>query len=243
MENRIIESKLNERTLDPKKIERPVEKQPTEARYMKRPISPAAIMDRTREHYIPIRPRADSAPPTRSYPRRNGDLIPRPGSADFLSPVKRHRRKKSSISDDTLPQGVRPSKAPIHFPYSQLELLQSAAKLRSETFDVLNAKDVEGLSRELSQLETRCQYLRETHRSLRAGRRTLHTRMLTYLRSARSAVFSRENLLKQEEALAELDAAIDDWESKLEKVCQFNLTLVASWLLTRLKGRRKKSQS
>lgn len=121
---------------------------------------------------------------------------------------------------------MRPSKAPIQIPYSQLESLQSAAKLRSEKFDVLNAKDVEGLSRELSGLETRCQYLRETHRSLRTGRRTLHTRMITYLRSARSAVFSRETLLKQEEALAELDAAIDDWEFKLEKVWFLFVVLV-----------------
>lgn len=141
----------------------------------------------------------------------------RPGSAE---PVRRQRRKPGSISDSSLPSGVRPSEAPTYFPYSQLELLRTAAKLRSEKFGVLNARDVEGLSRELSALEARCQYLRETHKSLKTGRRTLHVRMLTYLRSTRSAVFSRENLLKQEEALAELDAAIDDWGCKLEKVCR-----------------------
>jgi chromosome segregation ATPase len=88
----------------------------------------------------------------------------------------------------------------------------------SEEFGVLDAKDVEGLSQELSSLETRCQYLRVTHRSLRAERKTLHARILTYLRSARSTAFSRENLLKQEEALAELDDSIDGWHAKLEKV-------------------------
>ncbi|CUS09553.1 unnamed protein product [Tuber aestivum] len=151
------------------------------------------------------RPRADSAPPVRHASTR-------------INPhaEQRHKRKKSNISP-SLPQGVKPSKAPIHYPYSQIESLQTAAKLRSEEFCVLHPKDVEGLSKELSQLETRCQYLRETHKSLRDGRRTLHTRMLAYLRSARSAVFSRESLLKQEEALAELDAAIDDWHNKLEK--------------------------
>lgn len=159
----------------------------------------------------------------------------RPGSAE---PVKRQRRRADSTSNSSLPSGVRPSEAPTHFPYSQLELLQSAAKLRSEKFGVLNARDVEGLSKELGALEARCQYLRETHRSLRTGRRTLHTRMLTYLRSTRSAALSRDNLLKQEEALAELDSAIDDWRYKLEKVCCAGLFIVvvvvaaATWMLT-----------
>lgn len=156
----------------------------------------------------------------------------RPGSAEPTA--RRQRRRLGSIVDGSLPSGVRPSEAPTHFPYSQLELLQSAAKLRSEKFGVLNARDVEGLSRELSALEARCQYLRETHKSLKTGRRTLHVRMLTYLRSTRPAVFSRENLLKQEEALAELDAAIEDWGCKLEKVCRpaLGITLLASRLLT-----------
>ncbi|PWW77569.1 hypothetical protein C7212DRAFT_356968 [Tuber magnatum] len=150
------------------------------------------------------RPRADSAPPVRHTSTR-------------IKPhVERHKRKKSSISP-SLPLGVKPSKAPVHYPYNQIESLQTAAKLRSEEFCVLRPKDVEGLSKELSQLETRCRYLRETHKSLRDGRRTLHARILAYLRSSRSAVFSRESLLKQEEALAELDAAIDDWHNKLEK--------------------------
>lgn len=40
--------------------------------------------------------------------------------------------------------------------------------------------------------------------------------MITYLRSPRMANFSRESILKQEEALAELDVSIDDWVAKLE---------------------------
>ncbi|RYP72895.1 hypothetical protein DL771_003933 [Monosporascus sp. 5C6A] len=53
--------------------------------------------------------------------------------------------------------------------------------------------------------------------SLRAGRRNLHSRICQYLRSARVAKFSYESMLKQEEALAELDASIDDWVNKLEQ--------------------------
>ncbi|KAG0638909.1 Up-regulated during septation-domain-containing protein [Tuber brumale] len=173
--------------------------------FLERRVESLAIAEgRLGGERVAQRPRADSAPPVRHTSTR-------------VKPhVERHNRKKSNISP-SLPLGVKPSKAPIHYPYSQIESLQTAAKLRSEEFCVLNPKDVEGLSKELSQLETRCQYLRETHKSLRDGRRTLHTRMLTYLRTARSAVFSRESLLKQEEALAELDAAIDDWHNKLEK--------------------------
>jgi hypothetical protein len=39
--------------------------------------------------------------------------------------------------------------------------------------------------------------------------------MITYLRAPRLVQFSRESILKQEEALAELDVSIDDWAAKL----------------------------
>lgn len=51
---------------------------------------------------------------------------------------------------------------------------------------------------------------------MRAGRRNLHSRICQYLRSPRTVKFSQESLLKQEEALAELDTSIDDWVNKLE---------------------------
>lgn len=63
----------------------------------------------------------------------------------------------------------------------------------------------------------RCEYLRQTHSSLRTGRHSLHSRICTYLRSPRTAVFSDGALLKQEEALWELDRSIDDWAEKLER--------------------------
>lgn len=45
----------------------------------------------------------------------------------------------------------------------------------------------------------------------------MHSRICQYLRSPRMIKFSQESLLKQEEALAELDASIDDWVNKLEQ--------------------------
>ena len=44
----------------------------------------------------------------------------------------------------------------------------------------------------------------------------LHARMVSCLKSPRMAKFSCESVLRQEEALAELDLSIDDWVSKLE---------------------------
>ena len=68
---------------------------------------------------------------------------------------------------------------------------------------------------ELRALDERCDYLRETYRSLRAGRQRLQQRMISYLRNE-AIPFSKENLIKQEEALVELDESIDDWIVKLE---------------------------
>jgi len=72
-------------------------------------------------------------------------------------------------------------------------------------------------SQELRNLDERTEYLRRTYTSLRAGRRNLHSRICQYLRSPRTARFSHDSMLKQEEALAELDASIDDWVTKLEQ--------------------------
>lgn len=72
-------------------------------------------------------------------------------------------------------------------------------------------------SKELRVLEERCEYLRTTYNSLRSGRRSLHTRMITYLKSPRLSKFSRESIVKQEEALSELDSSIDEWLSKWQR--------------------------
>lgn len=71
-------------------------------------------------------------------------------------------------------------------------------------------------SQELRDLDERAEYLRRTYHSLRTGRRNLHSRICQYLRSPRVAKFNHEPMLKQEEALAELDASIDDWVNRLE---------------------------
>lgn len=70
---------------------------------------------------------------------------------------------------------------------------------------------------ELRALDERCEYLRKTYKSLRAGRQKLHGRMISYLKRGETVIFSRESLLKQEEALAELDISIDEFILKLEQ--------------------------
>jgi hypothetical protein len=72
-------------------------------------------------------------------------------------------------------------------------------------------------AQELRALDERCDYLRKTYKSLRAGRQKLHGRMISYLRRGETVIFSRESLLKQEEALAELDISIDEFILKLEQ--------------------------
>lgn len=116
-----------------------------------------------------------------------------------------------------LPSGHSLATAPSHLPSSELHTLRKQAVDQATRFQVLCARDVEALSRELRALDERCEYLRKTHRSLRSGRRNLHERICNYLRSPRVARFSHESMLRQEEALIELDTSIDDWVNKLEQ--------------------------
>jgi len=95
--------------------------------------------------------------------------------------------------------------------------LHKQAYEQAGNFEVLNKGDVASLSRELRALDERCDYLRKTYKSLRAGRQKLHTRMISYLKRGETVIFSRESLLKQEEALAELDNSIDEFIAKLEQ--------------------------
>lgn len=115
-----------------------------------------------------------------------------------------------------LPSGLRAIDANSQMPEMEAKSLKKQAVRHAESFEILQTKDVSRLSQELELLDERCAYLQSTRRSLRQGRRNLHTRMITYLRSPRMANFSRESVLKQEEALAELDVSIDDWVAKLE---------------------------
>ncbi|KAI1171492.1 hypothetical protein F4777DRAFT_565215 [Nemania sp. FL0916] len=133
----------------------------------------------------------------------------------------RTESKSSSLSTErrafeTLPQGYRPSDAIKRLDQTETTHLQKQALGQAARFEVLRREDVDNLSKELRQLDERTEYLRHTYTSLRAGRRNLQSRVCQYLRSPRVAKFSYEAMLKQEETLAELDASIDDWVTKLE---------------------------
>lgn len=116
-----------------------------------------------------------------------------------------------------LPQGMRVSEASRRISDADKKLLHKQAYDQAGNFEVLNKRDVASLSRELRALDERCDYLRKTYKSLRAGRQKLHGRMIAYLRRGETVIFSRESLLKQEEALAELDISIDEFIQKLEQ--------------------------
>ncbi|KAJ3577926.1 hypothetical protein NPX13_g2641 [Xylaria arbuscula] len=133
---------------------------------------------------------------------------------------KRTESKRSLSAErrafETLPQGFRPQDALMKLDQAETSHLQKQALGQAARFEVLRKEDVDNLSKELRQLDERTEYLRHTYTSLRAGRRNLQSRVCQYLRSPRMAKFSYESMLKQEETLAELDASIDDWVTKLE---------------------------
>ncbi|KAI4645221.1 hypothetical protein J4E93_006021 [Alternaria ventricosa] len=116
-----------------------------------------------------------------------------------------------------LPEGMRVPEAARRMSDADKKLLHKQAYDQAGNFEVLNKRDVASLSRELRALDERCDYLRKTYKSLRAGRQKLHGRMIAYLRRGETVIFSRESLLKQEEALAELDISIDEFILKLEQ--------------------------
>ncbi|KAH8202300.1 hypothetical protein TruAng_003577 [Truncatella angustata] len=136
-------------------------------------------------------------------------------------PIRRTPSKRSKSTErrafETLPQGWKPYEATKMMDKEEVSYLQKQALGQAMRFEVLKKEQVEGLSKELRHLDERTEYLRRTYTSLRAGRRNLHSRICQYLRSPRVAKFSYESILKQEEALAELDASIDDWVAKLEQ--------------------------
>ncbi|KAH7326098.1 Up-regulated during septation-domain-containing protein [Stachybotrys elegans] len=148
-------------------------------------------------------------PRKRSDPRHNRSLSKSGGET---RPLKSNERK----AFEELPRGMKPSEAVEAMNAADLATLQRQAMEQVERFEVLKADVVDSLSKELRNLDERTEYLRRTYHSLRAGRRNLHSRICQYLRSPRVAKFSHESMLKQEEALAELDASIDDWVTKLE---------------------------
>ncbi|KAI9167594.1 hypothetical protein HJFPF1_03725 [Paramyrothecium foliicola] len=144
--------------------------------------------------------------------RTDGRMNNTTNSKNDSKPPKSAERK----AFEELPKGWKPSEVAEHMSGQDLKALRKQAFSQVERFEILRPEDVENLSKELRSLDERTEYLRRTYTSLRAGRRNLHARICQYLRSPRVAKFSHESMLKQEEALAELDASIDDWVSKLE---------------------------
>ncbi|KAF2866106.1 Up-regulated during septation-domain-containing protein [Massariosphaeria phaeospora] len=144
-------------------------------------------------------------------------------------PVRRtSKRQRSRTCSETntpeapqdnwkLPTGMRVPEATMRMSESDKEVLHKQASDQADKFEVLNKRDVSTMSRELRALDERCDYLRKTYKSLRAGRQKLHSRMISYLKRGETVIFSRESLLKQEEALAELDVSIDEFILKLEQ--------------------------
>jgi hypothetical protein len=168
---------------------------------------------------------------------------PRKRAAEKLgaAPLKRTGSKRSKSAErrafEQLPNGWKAIDAVKMMDHSETAAVQKQALQQAARFEVLRKDDVDNLSRvrattyrhslkkmtlniqlqELRQLDERTEYLRRTYTSLRAGRRNLHSRICQYLRSPRTAKFNETSMLKQEEALAELDASIDDWVTKLEQ--------------------------
>ncbi|OAG05209.1 uncharacterized protein CC84DRAFT_1094636 [Paraphaeosphaeria sporulosa] len=137
---------------------------------------------------------------------------------------KRSRSRTASEANEEpapdtwqLPKGMRVADASRRMQEAEKETLYKQASEQAEKFEVMNKRDVASMSRELRALDERCDYLRKTYKSLRAGRQKLHSRMISYLKRGNTVIFSRESLLKQEEALAELDVSIDEFILKLEQ--------------------------
>ncbi|PNP52540.1 hypothetical protein THARTR1_06887 [Trichoderma harzianum] len=132
------------------------------------------------------------------------------------------KKKRSKSAEqrafEELPSGYKPQKAVSQMSANDLGILRQQALGQAERFEVLRVEDVESLSKELRRLDERAEYYRRTYNSLRNGRRNFHSRICQYLRSPmRGARLSAESMLRQEEALAELDASIDGWVIKLER--------------------------
>ncbi|EWC48701.1 hypothetical protein DRE_00006 [Drechslerella stenobrocha 248] len=180
-------------------------------------------------------PTAERAGPTKSFAHKRQtsaqELKAEPHRVKTTITVQTSTaNKRKSTANRIMPRGMRPVDVVKTLQQPVIESLQSAARKTCEKFAVLSPPEVDTLTAELASLEERCEYLRRTHQSLRSGKKALHMKMLQHLRSDRSGGFSRETLLKQQEALADLDSSIDDWEAKMERVHRKLLEHVAAAL-------------
>ncbi|KAK8248382.1 Up-regulated during septation-domain-containing protein [Phyllosticta capitalensis] len=152
--------------------------------------------------YGRIQQRAESRAESRAASR--AAMTPSPTDREHSDPCRLPRGLPAAIAVSTLANSER-------------ERLRDKAYGQVEKFEVLNSRDVNSLTKELHALDERCEYLRRTYKSLREGRQRLHARMISYLRKSETVCFNRDSLLKQEEALVELDISIDDWIHKIEQ--------------------------
>ncbi|KAF2257970.1 hypothetical protein CC78DRAFT_159147 [Lojkania enalia] len=183
--------------------------------------SPSSAIDRRSPK---VEKRDPLAPSSHNRNMSDTSIIDRGRPVRRSSKRQRSRTCSEANNPDTsvqdswrLPQGLKVREASAQMNKSDKELLHKQASDQAQKFEVLNKRDVASMSRELRALDERCDYLRKTYKSLRAGRQKLHGRMISYLKRGETVIFSRESLLKQEEALAELDVSIDEFILKLEQ--------------------------
>lgn len=155
------------------------------------------------------------------------------------SPVSRSRSTTKSsyvevCNSRQLPKGLSIAEAKRQLSPFDIVNLRQQAHRHARNFEVLAGTDVNQLSRvsnlsfllapvdadalqALHVFDKRCEYLRKIYESLRANRQKLYSSMISGLERTKSVIFSRESLLVQKEALAELDNSIDEWILKLEQ--------------------------
>ncbi|PTB78343.1 hypothetical protein M440DRAFT_1420462 [Trichoderma longibrachiatum ATCC 18648] len=158
----------------------------------------------------------------RGRTKKRGEQHKKSNSNPVNPHTGRGEKKRSKSAEqrafEELPSGCRPQQAVSQMSANDLGILRQQALGQAERFEVLQVEDVERLSKELRKLDERVEYLRRTYNSLRNGRRNFHSRICQYLRSPmRGSRLSADSMLRQEEALAELDASIDGWVIKLER--------------------------
>ncbi|KAI9823838.1 MAG: hypothetical protein M1819_001118 [Sarea resinae] len=128
----------------------------------------------------------------------------------------RHTGRTEQKPFRELPVGLKAADVPFVISPPEIDLIRIQAAKQAENFEILNRRDVEALSKELRFLDERCKDLQETYKLLRARRRSLHSSLLSYVKSPRSATSSDGGISKQVEVIAEVDVTINDIIQPLE---------------------------
>ncbi|KKF95153.1 hypothetical protein CFO_g2489 [Ceratocystis platani] len=134
--------------------------------------------------------------------------------ADIPSPKRSPSSERRAF--ESLPTGMTLSSATATLSGPELLSLRAQAHEQACRFKILRASDVDELSRELRVLDERIEMLGAEYFNMRGTRRNLHGRVMTLLR-ARPRV-SLDAISRQEEALCELDARIDEMTAQMATV-------------------------